>query len=222
MSQWLADHIVWALALLVAAGVGLAVLGDRRRRQRLVAGYAALGFERLPEAHLAPLMGPDRFWLLTHTPWWRAAELARGHWHGHEVVQFRLTLPDAIGRSQHQSATLIRDAGELPAFHLRPETLRDRMGAALDEPGIDFPALSRYTGAYTTDGDGADSPAAILPAQLRDYLHRDTGWCLEARGGHLLVFQAHNLVREPRDIEEQLDTALWMYRVLSGDRNRGQ
>lgn len=215
MIQWLADNVVLVAVALLAAGAALALGYERRRRRRLVDGYARLGFERLPDAHLAPLMGPDRFWLLNRPAWWRAAELARGSWRGQEVVQFRLTLPDAIGRSQHQTATLIRDAGELPAFHLRPETLRDRMGAAMGESGIDFPALSRYTGASTTDGDGADTADTLLAAELLDYLQRDSGWCLEARGGHLLVFQAHNMVRTPADIEWHLEQAAWMHQVLS-------
>lgn len=220
MTQWLADHIVVLLVLAAVAGAGLAIAYERRRRQRLVAGYEGLGFERLPEAHLAPLMGPDRFWLLARAGWWRSAELARGQWRGQEVVQFRLTLPDAIGRRQHQTATLIRHAAASTPFHLRPETLRDRMGNAMGETGIDYPALSRYTDAYCTDGDGADTAEALLPEQLLTYLQRDTGWCLEARGGHLLVFQAHNLVREPRDIEKHLDKALWIQDVLVNSGNR--
>ncbi|GEM_PF-6793885 len=214
MIQWLADNVVLVAVALLAAGAGLALAHERRRRQRLVAGYARLDLERLPEAHLAPLMGPDRFWLLNQPAWWRAAELARGHWQGREVVQFRLTLPDAIGRGQHQTATLIRDAGELPAFHLRPESLRDRMGAALGDAGIDYPALSRYTGASTTDGDGGATPRDILPTELLEYLQRDSGWCLEARGGHLLVFQGHNMVRTPADIEWHLQQATWMHARL--------
>jgi hypothetical protein len=208
------DQILTVAALVLAALALLAFFAERRRRRLLVVAYERLGFERLPEGYLAPLMGPDRFWLLNRPAWWRAVELARGHWHGREVVQFRLTLPDAIGRSQHQTATLIRDAGELPAFHLRPETLRDRMGAALGDAGIDYPGLSRYTGALTTDGDGADTPGEVLPTELLEYLQRDSGWCLEARGGHLLVFQGHNLVRTPADIEWHLQQAAWMHARL--------
>jgi hypothetical protein len=212
--QWSLDLILALLAFLLAAGMALGLWSERRRRQRLVDGYARLGFERLPEGHLAPLMGPDRFWLLNQPGWWRAGELARGERGGHEIVQFRLTLPDAIGRGQHQTATLIRDAGELPEFHIRPETLRDRMGSVLEDGGIDYPALSRYTGACVTDGDGAERPEELLPEALLQRLHEDSGWCIEARGGHLLVFQGHKVCRGPADIEQQLDRALWIHQQL--------
>lgn len=214
MGQWLADNILLVLVVLVAGGGALAWLAERRRRQKLVAGYTALGFERLPEGHLAPLMGPDRFWLLNWSRWRRVGELARGHWHDHEVLQFRLTLPDALGRGQHQTATLIRDAGALPEFHLRPETLRDRMGAVMGDGGIDFPALSRYTGEYCTDGDGGERADEVVPDALLAWLKHDSGWCLEARGGHLLVFRVHALVRREADIPEHLDLALEVLQQL--------
>ncbi len=116
MTAWLVDNGVLVAALLLAVGAVLAAGYERRRQERPVVGYARPGFEQLPEGHLSPLIGPDRFWVLIRPAGWQAAELARGSWHGREVVQFRLTRPDGIGRGQHQSATLIRDAGALPAF----------------------------------------------------------------------------------------------------------
>jgi hypothetical protein len=214
MAQWFVDNILWLLPL---GGIGFYLLvkwGEQVRRQRLVAAYEQRGFRRLPEGHLQPLMGPDRFWLLNQPRWHEVTELALGEHQGREVLQFKLSLPDALGRSQHQTATLIRDAGALPVFHLRPETLRDRMGTVMEYGGIDFPALSRYTGVYTSDDDPAQAPEQFLPGPLLDWLSQDSGWCIEARGGHLLVFQAHALVRGPKDIDLHLDRALTIYELL--------
>lgn len=217
MAEWLTDNVFWLAPAVAALGIWLTLLGERRRRARLAAGYEERGFERLADGHLAPLMGPDRFRLLTLPRWYAAMELAQGQWRDRDVLQFRLVLPDALGRKQQQTATLIRDAGELPPFMLRPETLRDQVGEAMGDGGMDFPALSRYTGRYCLEEEPEKNPRWHLPRDLMDWLERDSGWCLESRGGHLLVFQCHSLVRKPEDIEVHLDRAVWIWKGLTSD-----
>lgn len=217
MTEWLIDNVVWLAPAVAALGVSLTLFMERRRRARLARGYEVRDFQRLPDGHLQPLMGPDRFRLLTLPRWYQAAELAHGRWRGRDVLQFRLVLPDAVGRKQQQTATLIRDAGQLQPFMLRPETLRDQVGQMMGDGGADFPALSRYTGRYCLEDDPGNNPRWHLPRDLMDWLERDSGWCLESRGGHLLVFQCHSLVRTPEDIDTHLDRALWIWKGLVPD-----
>lgn len=214
MAEWFTNNALWVALAVAALGFWLTRLAERLRRARLARGYEERGFQRLPDGHLPPLMGPDRFRLLKLPRWYLATELAHGQWRERDLLQFRLVLPDAVGRKQQQTATLIRDAGKLPDFMLRPETLRDQVDEVMGDGGADFPALSRYTGRYVFQEEAASNPRWHLPRDLMDWLERDSGWCLESRGGHLLVFQCHSLVRTPADIDTHLDRAVWIWKSL--------
>ena len=96
---------------------------------------------------------------------------------------------------------------DLPAFSLRPETVRHRMGDRIGGDDIDLDADPRFSHAYLLRGPDPEAIREAFSGKVRDFYHRHSDSSTDASGSDLLFWRRGH-VATPAEIPALVQTAL--------------
>jgi hypothetical protein len=96
---------------------------------------------------------------------------------------------------------------DLPAFSLRPETLRLRAGDRMGGDDIDFDADPAFSDAHLLRGPDEAAVRGLFGARVRDVYKHHPNSSTDAEGADLLFWRRGELVR-PDDVPALVQTAL--------------
>ncbi len=193
------------VAAFLAVGLGLAVVSivwaQRRasaRRERLKRIGRRLGLshrERDPDVPGEILGALPEF---RRGGSRRATSILSGEHEGREVLVFDWAYSTSTGNSQKRHRmTMVafhRPDAPFPAFHLSPENVLHRIGAALGRQDIDFENDSEFSGGCFLQGEDEAAVRDLFERPVRREFVRHPGWYAQADGEWIVFWRS----RRPR------------------------
>jgi hypothetical protein len=200
-------------ALVAVALVGIVILSVRaqqKRRAALAELAEQLGLDFEPEggAWAAAELAGLRLFNQGHGR--QTLNLMRGRINREEVAVFDYLYVTGGGknRSTHRQTVAAFALGgrSLPRFELRPETVFDKLGAALGFQDIDFPEHPDFSARYLLRGEDEPAVRELFDGQVIEALEGVRGICVEGAGSWLVVYRAGRPLA-PARIPEFLEEA---------------
>lgn len=198
-------------ALLVAGVLVLARAPDARRTRALQALARRMGWSFHARPALDAVPDRERFGLFTV----RMPQRMRGHLSG-QVGDVHVAVFDlehtrgGTDRPQGAEQTVVHVFApglDLPAFSLRPETVRHRMGDRIGGGDIDLDSDPRFSHAYLLRGPDEEAIREAFSGKVRDVYHRHPDSSTDAHGSDLL-FWRRGRVAAPEEIPALVQAAL--------------
>jgi hypothetical protein len=181
----------------------------RTRRMRALARRMGWSFQARPPLDVVP--DRDRLGLFAV----RMHKRMRNHLSGtvgeYHVAIFDLELSTIHGHTvQAYEQTVVHVHSPrlaLPAFSLRPETVRLRAGDRMGGDDIDFDADPAFSDAHLLRGPDEDGVRGLFGARVRDVYKHHPNSSTDAEGADLLFWRRGEIVG-PDDVPARLQTTL--------------
>lgn len=179
------------------------------REMQALARRMGWSFHASPSLNAVP--DRERFALFTV----RMPQRMRGHLSGQvgdaQVAVFDLEhTRGGTDRPQGTEQTVVHvhvPGLDLPAFSLRPETVRHRMGDRIGGDDIDMDSDPRFSHAYLLRGADEEAVREAFSGKVRDFYHRHPDSSTDAQGSDLLFWRRGH-VATPQEIPALVQTAL--------------
>jgi carbonic anhydrase len=206
--------------VLVAGGVYAARAGGlvRTRQVRALAGRMGWGFRARPSLELIPER--ERFGLFTVRTHHRARNHLFGEVGGVQVSVFDLEyVRGGADRPQGSEQTVVHVHAprlDLPAFSVRPETVRHRLGDHVGGDDIDLDKDAKFSHAFLLRGADEDAVRDLFGARVRDVFHRHPGTSADAHGSDILFWRRGHVAATaeiPALVQAALDLAAQLGRA---------
>lgn len=183
--------------------------GRRTREMQALARRMGWSFHARPALNAVP--DRERFALFTV----RMPQRMRGHLSGQvgdvQVAVFDLEhTRGGTDRPQGSTQTVVHlhaPGLDLPAFSLRPETVRHRMGDRIGGDDIDLDFDPRFSHAYLLRGPDEEAVRDAFSGKVRDFYHRHPHSSTDAQGSDLLFWRRGH-VAAPQEVPALVQTAL--------------
>lgn len=207
------DMTVLVLIAAAAAAVGgIAYVGcamEKKRQEAMAAAAVRIGFSFEPVSAVPPGGGFTSLPLFNHGHSREYTSIMRGRLTADTAAllfDYRYVTGSGKNRSTHrQSVAVLTNARvSFPVFELRPENILHKIGSVFGYQDFDFAFSPRFSGQYLLRGQDEAAVRGLFGQSVVSYFESNPGWCLEGRGGCLVVYRGGTRI-EPDEVPLYLD-----------------
>lgn len=211
----------------VIAGIGLIVgyafWADKKRREGLQRVAEEMGLEFFTEGSSTLQSQLTGFKLFRTGRSRKMSKLIQGASDEVQISIFDYRYTVGGGKNSHTYSQTVAalQSRELsvPDFTLRPESMLDKLGGMIRMSDIDFDSHPKFSSTYLLKGPNENAIRALFGPQLLSYFEQQSGICVEAAPGMLILFRTGRKI-SPAGIKEFLSKGYEVYGMLV-DSTRG-